>query len=388
MKINVPLQLLGNISPAEFMAKYWQKKPLLVRAAVTDKSGSEALSSLPSRSELFELASQGDVPSRLVELKKAKWRLTQGPFGAGATKLPALKTPDWTVLVQGVDLMDAATHNLLQQFRFIPDARLDDAMFSFATTGGGVGPHFDSYDVFLLQTSGSRRWRMGAQKNLNLVDGAPLKILADFKPTKEYVLEAGDMLYLPPRYAHEGVALAGDDCITCSIGFRAPKKVELARELMDRLGEDLTDRMDEALLYTDKNQAATDSPAQIPVALEAFAHQALLEAIGNGTDLQIHLGEYLTEPKPEVWFEASETSQKKLAWSKIKSIKLDAASRMMFDAKHIFINGESFAASGLDAKLMRKLANERELLVGDLAKASSGARDLLGEWMQAGWCHA
>jgi len=157
---------------------------------------------------------------------------------------------------------------------------------------------------------------------------------------------------------------------------------------MDRLGEDLTDRMDEALLYTDKNQAATDSPAQIPVALEAFAHQALLEAIGNGTDLQIHLGEYLTEPKPEVWFEASETSQKKLAWSKIKSIKLDAASRMMFDAKHIFINGESFAASGLDAKLMRKLANERELLVGDLAKASSGARDLLGEWMQAGWCHA
>lgn len=135
MKINVPLQLLGNISPAEFMAKYWQKKPLLVRAAVTDKSGSEALSSLPSRSELFELASQGDVPSRLVELKKAKWRLTQGPFGAGATKLPALKTPDWTVLVQGVDLMDAATHNLLQQFRFIPDARLDDAMFSFATTG-------------------------------------------------------------------------------------------------------------------------------------------------------------------------------------------------------------------------------------------------------------
>jgi 50S ribosomal protein L16 3-hydroxylase len=287
-----------------------------------------------------------------------------------------------------VDLLDAATHALLQQFRFVPDARLDDAMFSFATAGGGVGPHFDSYDVFLLQTSGSRRWRIGAQKNLDLVIGAPLKILAGFKPTKEYVLEAGDMLYLPPRYAHEGVAMASSDksdCITCSIGFRAPKKVELARELMDRLSEYLSDRMDEALLYTDKAQAATDSPAQIPDALHAFAHQALQAALGNKLDLQIHLGEYLTEPKPEVWFEANE---EKIAWSQIKTLKLDAATRMMFDAKHIFINGESFAASGADAKLMRTLANERQLLAGDLAKASSGARELLGEWIQAGWCHA
>ncbi len=387
MNINAPLQLLGNITPAEFMAKYWQKKPLLVRGAVTDKTGFEALSSLPCRSDLFELASREDVPSRLVELKKSKWQLTHGAFasGTGAAKLPALKTPDWTLLVQGVDLLDAATHGLLQQFRFVPDARLDDAMYSFATAGGGVGPHFDSYDVFLLQTSGSRRWRIGAQKNLDLVDGAPLKILADFKPTKEYVLEAGDMLYLPPRYAHDGVALAGDDCITCSIGFRAPKKVELARELMDRLSEDLADRMDEALLYTDKNQMATDSPAQIPDALHAFAHEALQAALGNKLDLQIHLGEYLTEPKPEVWFEAHE---KKITWTKIKPIKLDAATRMMFDDKHIFINGESFAASGADAKLMRQLANERELLTSDLAKASGGALDLLGEWIQAGWCHA
>ncbi len=385
MKINALLQLLGNISPAEFMAKYWQKKPLLVRAAISP----QALSSLPCRSDIFELASREDVPSRLVMLKKSKWQLTHGPFGtstdAELTKLPALKTPDWTLLVQGVDLQDAATHALLQQFRFVPDARLDDAMYSFATAGGGVGPHFDSYDVFLLQSSGSRRWRIGVQKNLDLVDGAPLKILADFKPSKEYVLEAGDMLYLPPRYAHEGVAMAGTDCITCSIGFRAPKKVELARELMDRLGEDLVDRMDEALLYTDKDQAATDAPAQIPDALHAFAHEALQAALGNKLDLQIHLGEYLTEPKPEVWFEANE---KKITWGKIQAIKLDAATRMMFDDQHIFINGESFAASGADAKLMRKLANERELLAADLAKASAGACELLSEWITAGWCHA
>ena len=381
MKTNSPLQLLGNISPDEFMNEYWQKKPLLVRGAIQ----AQALASLPSRNDLFELARREDVPSRLIELKKSKWQLTHGPFGADATKLPALKTPDWTLLVQGVDLLDAATHELLKQFRFVPDARLDDAMFSFATAGGGVGPHFDSYDVFLLQTSGSRRWRIGAQKNLDLVDGTPLKILADFKPTKEYVLEAGDMLYLPPRYAHDGVGLAGDDCITCSIGFRAPKKVELARELMDRLQEDLNDRMDETLLYTDKNQTATETPALIPDALHAFAHEALQAALGNKLDLQIHLGEYLTEPKPEVWFEANE---KKVSWSKIKIIQLDAATRMMFDDKHIFINGESFAASGADAKLMRKLANERELLAADIAKASEGASELLAEWIAAGWCHA
>jgi 50S ribosomal protein L16 3-hydroxylase len=203
------------------------------------------------------------------------------------------------------------------------------------------------------------------------------------------------MLYLPPRYAHEGVALptnsgvaVSTDCITCSIGFRAPKKAELARELLDRLSEDVADRMDETLLYADKSQAATDAPAQIPDALHVFAHKALLDAIGNKTDLQIHIGEYLTEPKPEVWFEAKNSKlEKKITWSKIKSIKLDAATRMMFDTKHIFINGESFAAGGADAKLMQKLANQRELLAADLAKASSGAQELLTEWICAGWCH-
>jgi 50S ribosomal protein L16 3-hydroxylase len=393
MKINAPLQLLGNITPAEFMATYWQKKPLLVRAAISP----QALSSLPCRAPLFELSSREDVPSRLVALKKSTWQLTHGPFthgsidadtGVGAAKLPALKTRDWTLLVQGVDLVNDATAQLLQQFRFIPDARLDDAMFSFATAGGGVGPHFDSYDVFLLQTSGSRHWRIGKQQNLTLLDDVPLKILAHFKPTKEYILEAGDMLYLPPRYAHEGVALSGDDCITCSIGFRAPKLAELGRELMERLAEDVLDRMDESILYSDKDQAASQRPAQIPASLEAFAQKALLAALGNKQEMQMHLGEYLTEPKPEVWFEAmSPASRKKLVFKKIKVLKLSAASRMMFDAKHIFINGESFAASGADAKLMRTLANERELKAPDLAKASTGAKELLIEWLAAGWCY-
>lgn len=380
MKTNIPLQLLGKISPDEFMNTYWQKKPLLIRGALT----ADQLLSLPSRKALFDFAAQEGVPSRLIEHKNARWKLTHNP-----PRLPALKHPKWTLLVQGVDLLDAATHALIQQFRFVPDARLDDAMFSFATEGGGVGPHFDSYDVFLLQTSGSRRWRIGAQKDLTLVDGTPLKILANFKPSKEYILEAGDMLYLPPRYAHDGAALAGRDCITCSIGFRAPQKIELARELMDRLSEDVSDRIDESLLYTDKHQTATATPAEIPSSLAIFAREALTRAIGSDTDLAIHLGEYLTEPKPDVWFEALDAAvAKKLSWPKIKAIELDAATRMMFDAKHIFINGESFAASGADAKLMRLLANERQLTAAELAKASSDAKALLTEWLAAGWCHA
>ena len=114
--------------------------------------------------------------------------------------------PRWTLLVQGVDLHDARAHALLQHFRFVPDARLDDLMISFATAGGGVGPHFDSYDVFLLQASGRRRWKIGRQKDLTLQEGVPLKILQNFEPEQEFVLEAGDMLYLPPRYAHDGLA--------------------------------------------------------------------------------------------------------------------------------------------------------------------------------------
>jgi 50S ribosomal protein L16 3-hydroxylase len=146
------------------------------------------------------------VESRLIVQQAKGWRMKQGPFAPRS--LPPLSQKAWTLLVQGVDLHDAGAHALLQQFRFVPDARLDDLMISFATPGGGVGPHFDSYDVFLLQASGRRRWKIGRQKDLTLQEGVPLKILQNFEPEQEFVLEAGDMLYLPPRYAHDGVAEA------------------------------------------------------------------------------------------------------------------------------------------------------------------------------------
>jgi 50S ribosomal protein L16 3-hydroxylase len=236
---NLPLQLLGNITPAEFMAKYWQKKPMLIRGAIPD------FKPLLSRDELFELAEQDDVESRLiVENSSVKttgkgkklapaWTMANGPFSEDSSELPSLKKSNWTLLVQGVDLHESQVHTLKNQFRFAPDARLDDVMISFATDGGGVGPHFDSYDVFLLQAEGKRRWRIGKQKDLTLQKDVPLKILANFEPEQEFVLDAGDMLYLPPNYAHEGVSVGA--CMTYSIGFRAPAELELARELLQRM---------------------------------------------------------------------------------------------------------------------------------------------------------
>ena len=230
---------------------------------------------------------------------KDGWRLRSGPFERRA--FPPLKTPGWTVLVQGVDLHDESVHQLMQQFRFVPDARLDDVMISYASDGGGVGPHFDSYDVFLLQAHGQRRWRIGRQKDLSLVDGLPLKILANFEPEEEYVLDPGDMLYLPPRWAHDGIAVG--ECMTYSIGFRQPGRGELARELLQRLAEDAEDAAGTAV-YRDPSQPAVDAPGEIPPPMLDFARDALQAVLDDPLELQCLLGEYLSEPKADVWFDA------------------------------------------------------------------------------------
>ncbi len=374
MDITQALPLLGGISPQVFMKRHWQKKPLLVRQALP------GLKPLLDRAELFELAADEDVQSRLVVHDTGKtpgWRLAHGPFARKA--LPPLKQAGWTLLVQGVDLHDESVHALMNQFRFVPDARLDDVMISYATDTGGVGPHIDSYDVFLLQAFGRRRWRIGRQKRPVLQDGVPLKILTNFVPEQEFVVEPGDLLYLPPGYAHDGIAEGG--CMTYSIGFRIPKKAELARELLQRLAEDAEDELGE-VLYRDADQSAVDQPAAIPPSMIEFAQQALQEVMLDPQALARGLGEYMTEPKPNVWFEALETDTVFLAGS---SVQLDRRTRMMFDAHHIFINGESFNAGGRDAALMRALANERQLAASDVKKLTQQAKVLVSGWAVAGW---
>ena len=190
--------LLGGLSPRIFLRDYWQKKPLLIRAAVPGFNG------LLERDELFALARDEDVESRFIAHDASGWQFERGPLPGSLLKRP--KSKPWTVLVQGLNLLLPEADALMRRFSFIPYARLDDLMVSYATNGGGVGPHFDSYDVFLLQGTGRRRWQISAQKDLSLLDGAPLRILRNFVPEQEWVLEPGDMLYLPPHYAHDGVA--------------------------------------------------------------------------------------------------------------------------------------------------------------------------------------
>ena len=375
MDVDQPLQLLGGLSPQVFMKRHWHKKPLLIRQAVP------GFQPLLDRTALFELAGRDGVESRLIALEKkrgkAAWRFRHGPFQRRA--LPPLKRPDWTLLVQGVDLHVDAVHALMNQFRFVPDGRLDDLMISYATEGGGVGPHFDSYDVFLLQAQGRRRWQIGRQQDFTLREDVPLKILANFVPEQEFVLEPGDMLYLPPRYAHDGVAVGGD-CMTYSIGFRSPQRGELARELLQRLAEDAADQAGDAL-YRDPKQPAVSTPGAIPPALHDFARQALERALGDPQALPRLLGEYLTEPKSSVWFESGQAARAG------QGVVLDRRTRMMYDDRHIFINGESYRAAGRDAQLMRRLADDRALEGGALARASEDALALLQSWCKDGWAH-
>lgn len=387
MDTHQPLALLAGLSPAQFMRRHWQKKPLLVRGAIP------GFGPLLSRTELFKLAANDEVESRLIVKNSLGWRMKNGPFVPRG--LPPLKQPGWTLLVQGVDGHDQAVHQLLQQFRFVPDARLDDLMISWATPGGGVGPHFDSYDVFLLQASGRRRWKISQQKDLTLQEGVALKILQNFEPQEEFVLQAGDMLYLPPRYAHDGMAEASvgpdgkaQDCMTYSIGFKAPVAQELAAELLHRLAEFSEDALEASslkqtrIIYRDAAQAATSTPARLPDSLLTFAQKAMHDALKDPLALGCALGEIMTSLKPQVWFEDNEAEL-----SGPVAISLDAKTRMMYDAQHVFINGESYRAKGSDAMLMRQLADQRQLSGQALRKASRDALALLADWHAAGWIH-
>ncbi len=368
--VDARLPLLGGLSPAQFMKRHWQKQPLLVRQALP------GVQPPIDRAGLAALAASDEVESRLVAQQSgARWTLRQGPI----PKLPAWSKPQWTLLVQGLDLHVDAAHELLSRFRFVPEARLDDLMLSYASEGGGVGPHFDSYDVFLIQVSGRRHWRigrLGVSTTGALREDVPLKVLADFEPEQDFVLEPGDMLYLPPGWAHDGVAVGGD-CMTASVGFRAPWRGELANELLVRLTDDEAPRGDR--MYVDPRQAATCEPGRIPEALTAFAREAVLKAVAQPLALERALGEALTEPKPRVFFEPGD------ALPPARGARLSPRTRMMYDVAHVFINGQSFRAGGRDATLMRRLADRRALSAAEVARLSEGARDLLDQWTEDGW---
>ncbi|MFN3766762.1 MAG: JmjC domain-containing protein [Ectopseudomonas guguanensis] len=290
MNPDTPLQLLGGLTAREFLRDYWQKKPLLVRQAIPD------FESPISPDELAGLALEEEVESRLViEHGERPWELQRGPFNEDTFQ--DLPERDWTLLVQAVDQFVPEVAELLEDFKFLPKWRIDDLMISFATPGGGVGPHFDNYDVFLLQAHGHRRWQIGQMCDADspLLPHADLKILAEFEPTDEWVLAPGDMLYLPPCLAHCGTA--EDDCMTYSVGFRAPSAAEVLTHFTDFLGQFLPDEE----RYSDADIQPSEDPNQIQRdALERL--KALLnEHMSDERLLMTWFGQFMTEPKyPEL----------------------------------------------------------------------------------------
>ena len=372
MNTEHPLALLGGLTPSQFMKRHWQKKPLLVRNAIP------GFVPCVGRADLVVLAEQEGVESRLIVDSPKGWKMKHGPFPKRS--LPPFSQKKWTFLVQGVDLHHDGVHALMQQFRFVPDARLDDLMISYATDGGGVGPHFDSYDVFLLQAHGQRKWRIGRSKDLSLQPGVPLKILQNFEAEEEFILNPGDMLYLPPKYAHDGIAQG--ECMTWSIGFRSPQEGELARELLLGLADEAFDGLGDAL-YRDPKQAAVSEPAAMPSELGDFARQAIAKALNDRHLIDSLLGEYLTEPKAQVWFEPVDAEPDLSV-----GVQLDRRTKMMYDERHLFINGESFKVGGRDARHLRQLANERQLPAKALCALSPAAQEALRDWIAAGWMKA
>jgi 50S ribosomal protein L16 3-hydroxylase len=374
MEVDIPTQLLGGLKPSQFMRRHWQKKPLLVRQAMP------GVRPPASRVELFSLAQRDDVESRLVVQQGQRWTLRPGPLPRRA--LPPLAQPGWSLLVQGLDLHVDAAHALLRPFRFLPEARLDDLMVSYASDGGGVGPHVDSYDVFLLQVHGQRRWRIGPGRRPQWRSDVPLKMLAGFEVTDEWVLAAGDMLYLPPGWAHDGVAVGGD-CMTASIGFRAPTAGELAQALLPLLAEAIDSGGGR---YRDARAGATSQPGLMPAPLQAFAREALGQVLADQTLAERALGQWITEPKPRVWFDAGDSHQGRTATTQAV-LALDRKSRVAYDAHDFYLNGESYLVGGRDARVLQRLADDRALPYAAMRGLSTAAREAVDDWLAQGWVH-
>jgi 50S ribosomal protein L16 3-hydroxylase len=340
--------MLGS-SPRDFLRRHWQRRPLFVRAAVPQFAG------VISAHALVALAARDDVESRIVERRGRRFSTQHGPF----TGIKVRKN-NWTLLVSGVNMHVPAADALLRRFAFIPQARLDDVMVSFAAPGGGVGPHVDSYDVFLLQGPGRRRWRIREPKG-----GSP----------QTYVAKAGDLLYLPPGWRHDGVAL--EPCFTYSIGFRAPRGRELGAAFLDWLHE----RGLPEATYRDAGLRPTSRPGRIPVSILLFAEKVLNRIDWTRSDTHRMLGEYLSTPKPHVVFARSRAG---IPLTRAR-LRLDARTQLLYAGRWFYLNGESFSLPPREARLLRTLADERAIRGSRLAGSPLATHIL--QWHRSGYLH-
>ncbi|MBC8006695.1 MAG: cupin domain-containing protein [Prolixibacteraceae bacterium] len=366
-------QLLGGLSASTFLRRHWQKQPLLVRGAIP------AFNGILDLGDMIELACRDDCESRLVVGHAGRWTVEHGPFVR--KRLSRLPARNWTLLLQGLDQVLPAARELLSHFNFIPYSRLDDLMVSYAPAGGGVGAHFDSYDVFLLQGPGQRQWRVSRQRDLELMDNAPLRILQRFSPDGQCLLSAGDMLYLPPAIAHEGIAT--DACYTYSVGFRAPTHQELTSQFLIYLEE----RLDGGARYSDPDLSVQTRPAYIGAGMIEKIERILGKISWTRRDIAEFLGTYLTEPKPHVLFAAPRNPLSESAFlraSRRDGVELALASLMLYGKADLFINGEQHKMSKVLATPMRCLADVRRL-AGHRIPLKGPVSELLYRWYRSGY---
>ena len=364
--------LLGGLTAKEFLHNYWQKKPLLIRQALPNFNG------LLDKQQLLDMACEEDVQARLVTQHRGNFELHHSPFIP--EDFDSAGSKNWSALVQGVNhhLPEAAA--LLKHFDFIPHTRLDDLMVSYAPKGGGVGPHFDSYDVFLLQGCGHRRWQISTQLDREIVEDAPLRILKNFQVEQEWVLQAGDMLYLPPHCAHNGIA--EDDCMTYSIGFRTPAYQELAEQFLVYL----QDRIEVDGMYADPDIKTQKHPSEISSSMLNQVGQVIKNIRWDKEDIANFLGCYLSEPKPHIFFDPPEPASSKIKFRKAAQqhgLSLALKTQLLCHAGWLYMNGEAHHFDQHDYQCIRELADERKLSC--LPDVSTEIIDLLYEWYLDGY---
>lgn len=376
MDANTPLPHLGGLTAAEFLRDYWQKKPLLVRNAFPE------LAFRLNEEDLMELAQEEGVEARIVlEKGKTPWELRRGPFDAKAFK--QLPSTHWTLLVQAVDHYLPALADYLEHFSFLPAWRIDDIMISYAVEGGSVGPHFDQYDVFLVQGFGQRRWQLGqhCDDESPRVAGTPLRILQDMDTHFDETVNPGDLLYVPPGMAHNGVAL--NACTTYSIGLRAPALAHMLERVVDAALEAVGSNQ----LFADTSRTATTQPGALTDAdLEALRAQ-VLTLLDDRETLRHALAPFLSEPK----YDDYEPQGEELSLEEIREalangarLRRDPASRCLYTVQdgqvhELFINGQKEWYPPELTAFVALLADHRLLDAGQLAPWLEGDEAL--QWL-------
>ena len=349
-----PLDILGGITAEQFLAEYWQKKPLLVRKALPE------IASLLEPNDVMELALEENISARLIKQKDKdpnQWAVKSSPLIKGDfQKMPKL----WTLLVQAVDHYSFDLAEMWKKFSFIPQWRRDDIMVSYAQKGGSVGKHFDFYDVFLVQGYGHRRWQLGqmCDADTDYVAGQPLKLLPDIEVNFDEILAPGDLLYVPPGLAHYGVA--EDDCLTYSFGFRMPN----VTEMMDRISDKFSDNQLLKNPLTDVLRNQQNAIGQITQHELDYLKEKLLAQLQNSTVLDDAIMSLMSEPKyPDNVPEAEEvgTGDLEEALEQGYLLMLEPASRLLYtyeDGELLFwANGEGVGISEQFAPVLKQLAD-------------------------------